>query len=85
MLGDNKEKMWYWTGYGLKIPASKADSCIHAEHGRADDDCYTQMMVKVVFALIEGDVCANCSFYKPKMRLKDHLLCGKKKEAVIDV
>ena len=66
MLGGNKVEMIYWGGYGLHIPASKADSCIHAENGRADDECYTQMMVKHVFGLIEGDVCVNCSSYKKK-------------------
>ena len=90
MVGDNKEKMKYWRGYGLNIPMSKTDSCAHTKNNHPDNECYTQLMTKHVFGLIEDasgkfDACANCSSYKPKMGLKDHLLCGKKKEAVIDV
>ena len=69
MLGDNKEKMKYWSGYGLGIPLSKADSCAHTKNDHPDNECYTQLMIKHVFALIKDDACVNCSSYKPKMRL----------------
>jgi hypothetical protein len=59
-----KKGMKYWKGYGLYIPMSKADSCIHTENEYPDNECYTQMMIKHVFALIEEDVCKNCSSYK---------------------
>jgi len=58
MLG---EKMKYWKGYGLNIPMSKADSCVHTKDDHPDNECYTQLMIKHVFALITDDACATCS------------------------
>ena len=58
--------MKYWNGYGLHIPMSKMDSCIHTENEHPDNECYTQMMIKHVFALIEDDACKNCSSYENK-------------------
>lgn len=66
MLGDNKEEMKYWSGYGLNIPMSKTDSCVHTKNDHPDNECYTQLMTKHVFALIKDDACVNCSSYKPK-------------------